>query len=181
MDPLDLDCIVTPEMTRERLLGIERQLAERFSVDPSVVREHLITRDRANELVEDELVADWHCALASYISDLEYPEGRGPYTRDEVWLLVTIHEEKLFASWSMGRPEGWTTDARTKATVCIAFWLRDELTKIGLSEADRKTQEAYFHRWSRSEGDLFALGAEVMNDARAGNIEQGRVPHHRWG
>lgn len=103
------------------------------------------------------------------------------YTRETVEAGVNADEKRLFASWSVGRPEGWTCDARTKNTVCIALMLREELTSMGLSDVDRKTQEAFFHRWSRSKEDLFALAAEILNDAVKGNIEQGRRPHHRWG
>lgn len=70
LDDEDLACVVTPEMAKQRLLGIERQLAARFGVDPSNVREHLLRLDLANKLVEDELVADWHEALSSHVSDL---------------------------------------------------------------------------------------------------------------
>lgn len=88
---------------------------------------------------------------------------------------------RLFAPWAVGRPEGWTTDRRTHDMICLGFWLREELTRQGLSDADRKTQESYFHRWSRSHEDLFALVANILKDAEDGNIEQNRVPHHRWG
>jgi len=103
------------------------------------------------------------------------------YTADSVRASVSANEERLFAPWKIGRPEGWTTDARTKNVVCLGFWLREELTKMGLSDKDRITQEQFFHRWSRSDSDLFALVATILNDAAAGNIEQGRIPHHRWG
>jgi hypothetical protein len=81
----------------------------------------------------------------------------------------------------VGRPQGWTPDERTKELVTLGLWLREELTRLGLSEDDRKTQESYFHRHSRSDENLFELAAQVMNDARVGNIPQNRVPHRRWG
>lgn len=66
------DCIVTFEMTKARLEAIEARLAERFGLTGDV-REQLIAMDEDNRLVEDELVADWHCEMASYIDWLENP------------------------------------------------------------------------------------------------------------
>lgn len=63
----------------------------------------------------------------------------------------------------------------------MSVWLREELTRIGLDELGRKTQENVFYRYARQDTDLFALAAEVMNDAVAGNIDRNRKTHHRWG
>lgn len=103
------------------------------------------------------------------------------YTSHDINEDVARNEERLFAPWMVGRPDGYKADSRTKATVCLSYWLREELTKLGLSEDDRKIQENAFHRWSRSRDDVFELAAEIMNDAASGNILRDRVPHHRWG
>lgn len=103
------------------------------------------------------------------------------YTREDVHAAVQADAERLFAPWCIGRPDTWKPDGRTKDTVTVGLWLREELTRMGLSEVDRKTQESVYHRFGRSDGDLFELAADVLNDALEGRIQQGRVPHHRWG
>jgi hypothetical protein len=65
-------CVVTPEMMAKRLRGIERKLAERLGIEGTFegsIRQALVARDRAGELVEDELVADWHEAYALWCDD----------------------------------------------------------------------------------------------------------------
>ncbi len=66
------DCIITFEMTKARLEAIEAKLAERFGLTGDV-RAQLIVMDKTNELEEDDLVADWHCELASYYDWIENP------------------------------------------------------------------------------------------------------------
>jgi hypothetical protein len=57
----------TFESTRDQLEDIERQLAGRHNIRRQV-RPTLIAMDRAGELPEDELVADWHDVYASYLN-----------------------------------------------------------------------------------------------------------------
>jgi len=67
-EPQDFE---TFDQTVERLLGIERQLAARFGLTGNI-RAQLIEMDKANKLIEDALVADWHCAYATYDSELRH-------------------------------------------------------------------------------------------------------------
>ena len=57
----------------------------------------------------------------------------------------------------------------------------EEMTRLGLDELGRKTQEHQFNRYSRSTESLFGLAADIMNDTVAGRIDRDRTPHHRWG
>jgi hypothetical protein len=93
------------------------------------------------------------------------------YTAEGVLSAITAEEERLFAPWAVGRPEGWKPSKETKDTVCIGLWLREELSKL-VGDDDRKTQEAVFYRWSRNRIDLHQLAAEILNDALDGNVEQ---------
>lgn len=105
------------------------------------------------------------------------------YTAEQIRAAVEADRERLFASWAVGRPEGWTCDQRTKDIVCLQYWLREELTRL-LGEGDpegRRAVEGVFYRATRGATDVFELAAEVMNDAAAGNIERNRIPHKRWG
>jgi len=103
------------------------------------------------------------------------------YSAAQIRRDVHADQERLFASWAVGRPVGWVCDQRTKDLVCLSLWLREEMTRLGLDELGRKTQEGVFHRYSRSDLDLFELAAGVMNDAVAGNIDRDRRTHRRWG
>lgn len=48
--------------------AVERVLAERLDIPPTVdVRERLMELDRQNQLIEDEVVADWHELYAHYV------------------------------------------------------------------------------------------------------------------
>ena len=103
------------------------------------------------------------------------------YTSESVKLAVEADRERLFAPHAVGRPATWRPDPRTRDLVCIGYWLREELRRMGASEDDRRTQEWYYNRWSRSVEDLFALAAETLNTVLDERVERGRVPHHRWG
>lgn len=61
------DCIETPAQLLAKLTAVERQLAERLGLQADV-REQLMRLDRAGQLVEDELVRDWHDLYASYVA-----------------------------------------------------------------------------------------------------------------
>lgn len=63
---IDEECLVTREQTEARLVLVESELADRLGIRENV-RHTLIQLDKSNELVEDELVADWHDLYASYL------------------------------------------------------------------------------------------------------------------
>lgn len=69
---IDDDCVVTFEQTKASLEAVEVKLADRLGLQGSNVREQLLSLDRDNRLVEDELVADWHGFLASYLDWLSH-------------------------------------------------------------------------------------------------------------
>lgn len=92
-----------------------------------------------------------------------------------------MNADRLFAPWAVGRPENWIPDPRTKDLICIGYWINEELIEIGVNEIDRRTQNSFYNRWSRSEEDLFELAAKTLNMALDGQIEQNRVPLRRWG
>ncbi len=63
-------CYVSPEQCKQELEIIEAKLAEQYNLsskDVSSIRQTLITMDKSNNLPEDELVADWHEAMAMYL------------------------------------------------------------------------------------------------------------------
>ena len=102
------------------------------------------------------------------------------YTAQSVKLIVQNDIERLFAPWAVGRPEGWAPDTATKEQVSLGYWLAEELTRIGCNEVDRKTQTWKYNRLSRTY-DPWEVAAEVLNEAIAGDVEQNRKPHRRWG
>jgi hypothetical protein len=103
------------------------------------------------------------------------------YTGASVREQVEADRERLFASYAVGRHANWTCDVRTRDTVCLSVWLREELTRIGLDELGRKTLEGEFNRYSRSDDDLFDLAAGIMNKALKDDIDRDRKTHRRWG
>lgn len=114
------------------------------------------------------------------------------YTVDSIRSAVKLDEDRLFSSWSAGRPIGWTCDQQTKDSVCIDSWISEEIDRliadgftgpdgVAISEDDRRIQQLTFNRWCRSRDDLFELAAEIMNDVVDGKILRERVPHKRWG
>jgi hypothetical protein len=74
---LDRECVVTFEQTRDALEAVERRLADRLGIHAAHghIRRELLKLDRAGQLDEDELVADWYDLFASYLD----------WTRDESW------------------------------------------------------------------------------------------------
>ena len=68
-------CIIqTIDSVRTELEALEEILAVRFNLSENV-RTQLFELDRANGLIEDEVVADWHCTLAIFL-DTERYEAR---------------------------------------------------------------------------------------------------------
>ncbi len=70
------ECIETFEDIKQQLEAVELKLAKRFNILTTKSSEHirstLIKMSRANELVEDELVRDWHDLYASYQDWIKY-------------------------------------------------------------------------------------------------------------
>jgi hypothetical protein len=96
-------------------------------------------------------------------------------------ILIEIERPRLFASYAEGRSPRWTCDQRTKDTVCLSVWLREELERLDIDELGRKVQEGEFYRYARSDEDLFELAATILNNAVTGNIDRDRRTHRRWG
>lgn len=103
------------------------------------------------------------------------------YTAENIRAIIESDRQVLFSTYAIGRPDNWICDTRTKDLVCVANWLSSELKIIGLSDTDRITQQWKFNRESRADADLFQCAADIMNEAIAGNIEQNRKHHRRWG
>ncbi len=103
------------------------------------------------------------------------------YTADSIRAQVSADFTRLFSSYAVGRSPTWVCDQQTKDIVTISVWMREELTRIGLDDLGRRTQENAFNRFSRSDKDLFELAAQLMNDALDNNIDRFRRPHRRWG
>ena len=103
------------------------------------------------------------------------------FTAEKVRAAVDSDRERLFAPYIMGRSANWACDPRTKDLVCIGYWLQEQLALICANDDDRRTQQWFYNRWSRSDDDLFELAARTLNTVLDGNVEQNRVPHRRWG
>lgn len=88
--------------------------------------------------------------------------------------------DRLFAPWTVGRPETWVPDPGTKVLIALGYWLREELNRLGANEADVRTQCWKYNRLSRTY-DIWESAAECLNDVLDGNVEQNRRGHRRWG
>lgn len=103
------------------------------------------------------------------------------YTAESVRAEIDKDRERLFEYYAVGRPENWACDPRTKDLICLGKWLTEELVRLGVNDDDRRTQQHFFNRWSRSDDDLFALCSLTLNNVLDGNVEQNRKLHRRWG
>jgi hypothetical protein len=103
------------------------------------------------------------------------------YTAEYVRAEVDKDRERLFAPYAVGRSSNWACDPGTKDLVCVAYWLREELTRLGVDDRDRRAQESYYNRWSRSDSDYFAVAATALNTVLDVAVDRYRRPHHRWG
>jgi hypothetical protein len=72
----DADLFVTPEQNLAKLEAIEEQLAKKLNLPLDGIRLKLLGLDRHGELVEDELVSDWHELLAIHTDNVL--DGKGP-------------------------------------------------------------------------------------------------------
>ena len=102
------------------------------------------------------------------------------YTAQLICERVVADLDRLLMPWMIGRSPNYTIDTATKHTIATGYWLAEELTRIGCSESDRKTQCWKFNRHSRTY-DIFETAAECMNDVLNGTVEQNRRGHRRWG
>jgi hypothetical protein len=121
---------------------------------------------------------------AQTLADVQALKGLVPvprYTAESVRAVIDPDRERLFAPYAVGRPTNWACDPRTRDLICIGYWLTEELTRLGVSDHDRRTQQHFYNRWSRSDEDLFDLAARTMNMVLDAEVQQNRVPHHRWG
>ena len=69
------ECSQTFEEVREELEGLERVLADRLRIPFRQCRLTLLALNRAGQLEEDSVVADWYEAYQSYLN----------WTRDDSW------------------------------------------------------------------------------------------------
>lgn len=103
------------------------------------------------------------------------------YTPERVREAVEKERDRLFAPYTVGRGPNWACDLRTKDLVAIGNWLAEELVRLGCNDDDRRTQQWFYNRWSRSDDDLWDLAARTLNTVLDGKVEQNRVGHRRWG
>src|SRR5271166_462817 len=85
------------------------------------------------------------------------------FTAESVRNALEPHRERLFALYAAGRSSNWSCDVRTKDLVCLGNWLAEELVRLGCNDDDRRTQQHFYNRWSRSDEDLFDLTARTLN------------------
>lgn len=67
------DCYVSFEQSKAELEEIEKQLAQRLNLTGDI-RAQLIALAKSGELVEDDLVQDWHGAYAGYVDYIEHQD-----------------------------------------------------------------------------------------------------------
>jgi hypothetical protein len=85
------------------------------------------------------------------------------YTEESIRASVKADEARFLAPWREGRPEGYTPGPQMRDLLCIGAWLREELTRSGVSDDERRKQERLFNSFSRGREDLFRLAAEILN------------------
>ena len=102
------------------------------------------------------------------------------YTAQRVKAAVEADIDRLFAPWLVGRSENYSCDSATKNLVSLGYWLEEELQRLGVNDADRRTQGWKYNRLSRTY-DVWETAAECLNDVLDDKVEQNRRPHRRWG
>ncbi len=102
------------------------------------------------------------------------------YQRLQVEALIRDDATHLFEAYARGRPINWNCDSRTRELVCVGNWINKELTRLGAPDEDRRIMGWAYNRRSRAATDLFQLGADLMNEFEAGNIDR-KPAHRRWG
>lgn len=103
------------------------------------------------------------------------------YTAEYVRAEVDKDRENLFAPYVVGRSPTWACDPGTKDLICVGYWLSAELKRLHAHELDRRVQENYYNRWSRSDPDYFTITATALNMLLDGQVDRYRRPHRRWG
>jgi hypothetical protein len=103
------------------------------------------------------------------------------YTAEYVRAEVDKDRENLFAPYAVGRSPTWACDPATKDLICVGYWLSAELKRLRAHPRDRRVQENYYNRWSRSDPDYFAIAATALNMLLDGEVDRYRQPHRRWG
>jgi len=102
------------------------------------------------------------------------------YDVESIKREVEADVDRLFAPWTLNRPENWKPDPATKTLVALGYWLDEELRRICESEDDRRTQLLKFNRFSRTY-DVWETVVECLNDVVEHNVQQHRRGHRRWG
>lgn len=104
------------------------------------------------------------------------------YTLEQIKFEIENDQLRLFSSYSIGRPDNWLCDIRTREIICASVWLNEELCRIAIDDAARIAQISKFNRLSRTYHDVYVLVHELMNDAINDiNIDRNRIGHRRWG
>lgn len=93
------------------------------------------------------------------------------YTEENIRNFISPSVERYLLSLSVGRPDGWTTDQRSKDMWCLGQWIREELILLDANDDDRRRMEWSFNRNIRAEEDLFTIAANVMNNFINGKID----------
>lgn len=114
-------------------------------------------------------------------SELEPERLDDAYTVSSVMSAVRRNADRLFAPYAVGRSPTWACDQRTRDVWCIGCWMGEELTRLNVGDDVRRTQQAEFNRYSRSDEDLWARAASIMNAAVLGDVDVNRKTHRRWG
>ena len=92
---IDADCIKRVDQTIARLQAIEAKLAKRLGL-VSNIRDQLLELAKSGQLIEDELVADWHDAYSSYLNEVQEEKER--ITIDEIERLVRVRTKEDWAT-----------------------------------------------------------------------------------
>lgn len=102
------------------------------------------------------------------------------YTAQSIRDYLEPNRNKYFASLAVGRPEGWSTDQRTKDLWCISQWMMEELIKLKCDDVNRRQVQWFFNREARATEDLFALAAVAMNSFLHGTIDTWKNGTTEW-
>ena len=87
------DCKVTFAEVKSRLEDIEKELADKLYIKENI-RQELIQRAKANQLEEDELVSEWLCTYASYLSSVSFNDQIDAYKQE--LKSVSIEDDEVF-------------------------------------------------------------------------------------
>lgn len=87
-----LDCVVDEDQILQALLETEANLAERFSLTGTneAIRFQLLLKDLNNDLIEDELVADWHMYFSSFVHGNDEEEQKLAFIKEHAQYGVDL-------------------------------------------------------------------------------------------